>query len=91
MIEIRRMWNGGPLRQCSDEHHNGFQYYEHTDRNHPELSWRGYTGAYVCEGCQKPCAGVYRVLAVKKWLCGGCRKAVRPSKRRSVAETPVLT
>ena len=63
-IEIRRMWQGGPLRQCSEKR--------------PSNSWisygsGGYAGSYVCDRCGETGDGVYRV-AHARWWCGGCRK-----------------
>lgn len=68
---VRRMWEGGPLRQFSDtqvsSHYVGY--------SGPIL--KGYAGSYVCDRCQRPCAGVYPSHpseTQREWLCGGCRK-----------------
>jgi hypothetical protein len=65
---VRRMWEGGPLRQFSSKqaksHYVGYST--------PFLT--GYAGSYICDLCQVPCSGVYRVLPLEKWICGGCKE-----------------
>ncbi len=72
-----RMWAGGPLRQFSRSQVTS-HYKAYSGR-----FLRGYAGSYVCDGCQVPCAGIYR--GKLQWLCGGCREEtakliVRPKK-----------
>ena len=45
-----------------------------------QRSPRDFTGTYVCQQCQVPVTGVYRLAAVKKWLCGPCLDAAKPRK-----------
>jgi hypothetical protein len=76
VVQIRRMWAGGPLRQWSEKRE--------------ETSWLrhlgGWIGMYVCEDCMDPAPmGVYSVrlgrnsakLESVLWLCGTCREARR--------------
>ena len=80
MIEIRRMWPGGPLREFATERPNsswGTPYQSNT--------LAGFAGRYVCESCLKPSPmGVYQVTAAQNrgssWLCAACREKVRPRK-----------
>ena len=65
---VIRMWNGGPLRQFSGTKLSG----HYVAYSSPILT--GYAGSYVCDECQRPCAGVYFVRPVGVWLCGTCRK-----------------
>jgi hypothetical protein len=67
---VRRMWEGGLLRQFRDKQAaNHYIAY-----SSPIL--KGYAGSYVCDGCLRPCAGVYRAKALRVWLCGLCRKGI---------------
>lgn len=65
-IELKRMWPDGPLRQFSNAS-------KRPATSFIALAGGGYGGSYVCEGCSKPCDGVYRVMPARKWL-GGCCK-----------------
>ena len=71
-IEIKRMWDGGPLREWSPsnpDHH--LMYY----------AKGGYVGSYVCDFCRNPCNGVYHIKNSDSWTCGSCKKpAKEPSK-----------
>jgi len=72
----RRMWNGGPLRQFSNIPAGG-HYIRYSSR-----FLTGLAGAYVCDRCQRPSAGVYLSKPSKtrhEWLCGACK----PSKKES--------
>jgi len=76
MIEIRRMWEGGPGRQFSATRFGSATPYES-----PVL--KGFAGNYVCDECQQGCKGVYQVKASDStilWLCSPCRKTVRPRR-----------
>jgi hypothetical protein len=65
---IRRMWNGGPLRQFSVTQANG-HYIAYCS---PFLT--GYAGSYVCDRCLRPSAAVYRLRTSRQWLCATCKK-----------------
>lgn len=80
VIEVKRMFNNGPLRFVSD----------HKENN----SWLGsgngeFRGMYVCDSCQQGVVGVYRAKNAQnntaKWLCMACYKSVGalPKGRRS--------
>src|SRR3974390_2818824 len=51
-IEVRRMWEGGPLRQWTAKRPSSGKWvpYEHG----------GFAGRYVCADCQQTVAGLYR-------------------------------
>lgn len=73
-MEIRRMWEGGPLRQFSDKREaTSWHRYQS-----PILE--GYAGQYVCDDCQEAVVGVYRQKSTGKWLCRACYDSVRPDK-----------
>ena len=80
-VEIRRMWEGGPLRQCSIEHGGPCQ------RFYQSPLWSGYTGAYVCDECQRAVDGVYLVHRAGKWLGGACKstRRIAPGEKHSHA------
>lgn len=59
------MWDGGPLRQFSKRHVSS-HYKAYCG---PFL--KGFAGAYVCDGCQGPCPGIYRVD--REWQCRSCK------------------
>jgi hypothetical protein len=67
-VITKRMWAGGPLRRWSPVRTNGCPM---------PLAGGGFGGSYVCGGCQRPVAGVYRVIdrvqRRESWLCDGCR------------------
>jgi hypothetical protein len=86
-VEIRRMWEGGPLRNWSDRkatlspmsHNRG-----------------GFVGAYVCERCLGSCDGVYLVREEQSWLCGACKTVVttkqeQPAQLRRIPSTLVAS
>jgi hypothetical protein len=73
MSEVRRMWEGGPLRQWSAKR---------TNTTGLALGHGGFAGSYVCDGCQRSVDGLYDVREAKKWLCGACREARKPHVRR---------
>jgi hypothetical protein len=62
-----RMWEGGPLRQFGSTQAKS----HYVAYSSPFLT--GYTGSYVCERCEEPCAGVYHVQPLGIWVCGGCK------------------
>ena len=67
--EIRQMWDFGPLRRWSP-----------TKTTQTPLGYSvGFVGSYICERCSEPCDGVYRLREPKKWVCGDCKRTVRPS------------
>ena len=72
-IEVKRMWDGGPLRQWSATRplNAGGNWVRYQSRD-----LDGYAGAYVCDGCRMPCRGVYFVQRVSKWLCKACKGKV---------------
>lgn len=72
-IEIRRMWEGGPLRQWSDKARgSAWNYYE-------KAQTVGYAGSYVCDKCSNPVYGVYRLN--QGWICAACKAGKSPAKR----------
>jgi hypothetical protein len=88
-IEVRRMWEGGPLRQWSkDNPQRNLTGYAVGLGNELE----GYVGSYVCEECGEPCGGVYRRRGAAggeaKWVCGACRSGRGKNKG---GEIPGLT
>ena len=66
MVQIRRMWEGGPLRLWSAS----------ANSKCPILYSAvisGFVAAYVCEQCLEPSGGVYQSHdKEQKWLCGAC-------------------
>lgn len=74
---VRRMWEGGPLRQFSKtqvkSHYVGY--------SGPFL--KGYAGSYVCDLCLLPSAGVYFLRPQRSWLCGKCKRKVQRSRKGS--------
>jgi hypothetical protein len=80
-IEIKRMWEGGPLRQWSDTRQTsgGWLYYTNSQMT-------GYAGSYVCDECRQSTPGVYYVSSVKKWLCRACKKLAKSSKQAKAAD-----
>jgi hypothetical protein len=69
--DVRRMWDGGPLRQFSDKQAAA----HYVTYSSPIL--KGYAGAYVCGQCRWPSAGVYFVRPVKNWFCGSCKRTIQ--------------
>lgn len=65
---VRRMWEGGPLRQFSETQASS----HYVAYSAPFL--KGYAGSYVCALCQRPSAGIYLVRKADKWLCGACKE-----------------
>ena len=65
---VKRMWAGGPFRRWSPVRTSGCPM---------PLAGGGFGGSYVCGECQRPVAGVYRVIdrvqRRESWLCDGCR------------------
>ena len=63
-----RMWPGGPLRRWSFARSAGCSI---------PLAGGGYGGAYVCERCQSPSPGIYRVIqgvqSLASWICASCK------------------
>lgn len=68
---VRRMWEGGPLRQFSQTQVGG----HYIRISSPLLT--GYAGSYVCDRCLRPSAGVLRPPTLQEWLCGGCKAQIR--------------
>jgi hypothetical protein len=66
-MEIRRMWEGGPVRQWSEKACSGANHYYES----PQM--KGYAGAYVCDRCKKAGLGVYYDKGSGEWICGTCR------------------
>jgi len=72
---IQRMWDGGPLRQFSSS-----QVASHYIRySSPILT--GMAGAYVCDRCLHPSAGVHFVRHSDNWLCAACKKRTQRVRR----------
>jgi len=67
-VIIRRMWEGGPLRQIADTKVSPvYRAYVYGG------SRCTFAGRYVCDGCIEPAIGVYRQKRSGLWVCGGCR------------------
>lgn len=68
----KRMWPDGPLRLWSPVRAGGCRM---------PLANGGFGGAYVCEGCLVPVAGVYRVIdGVQRqqwWFCAMCKNRAK--------------
>lgn len=71
--KARVMWPGGPTRVWSPARH---------PKAKMPLDSGGYGGPYVCQGCNRPCAGVRPVKVglqgARKWVCGS---SCRPSSK----------
>ncbi len=71
--EVKRMWNGGPLRQFSE--------------GRGTASWTaydggGYAGSYICDSCSEAVLGLY--LAIPGiWVCADCRRRAKPTRQRA--------
>jgi hypothetical protein len=73
MIETKRMWEGGPLRQIANT--------QVTSSFIPLGKLSGtpqFAGSYVCGRCTRPTVGVYMVPAAQEWICSECRESLRP-------------
>jgi hypothetical protein len=75
MIEIQRMWPGGPLRHFSIEKRQPAGHY--IAYSSPILT--GWAGAYVCDLCRESSDGLYFARGEQKWLCGAGKTQCRPS------------
>lgn len=71
-IEVKRMWESGPLRQFSDQREAS------TWNRYQSATLDGFAGQYVCDDCQQPVVGVYRQKSGAKWYCKACHVKVRP-------------
>ena len=80
-IEVKRMWDGGPLRQWAPQRplHAGSTWVFYSG------VIGGYVGPYVCDQCEQPVVGVYRVYHVKKWICKACYELIRSPRKRKKA------
>jgi hypothetical protein len=80
--QVKQMWPGGPLRRFSPIRKGGCQL---------PLEGGGFGGSYVCEGCQVPVAGVYRVIdrveRRESWVCAGCKTQREEAKSRTFEES----
>ena len=72
-VQIRRMWQGGPLRLFAATK---------TNNTKVGLASGGFGGSYVCDGCKRLAHGVHRVQSFGNggancatWLCGRCKAA----------------
>ena len=82
-VEIRRMWEGGPLREVyvgpplSKRQRAPGQFL---------LNAKGLcVGRYVCDRCQEGCNGVYHLTTPSTnilWLCAPCKEAIRPKQKQ---------
>jgi len=86
-VQIRRMWEGGPLRQWSEKR---------TNRTGIALASGGFGGCYVCDGCRMPVKGIYLLRGESLpcridfgWVCQPCRRAVRPRKEQPAQLRPM--
>ena len=71
-IHILRAWNGGPLRQFSENKLT--QAWLSYDYKGDEK--RRFAGRYICDLCQQPVGGVYEPnYRLQAWACGSCRAA----------------
>lgn len=70
--EVKRMWEGGPLRNFSETRMNGWISAHHG----------GFLGPYACEECRETTDGVYRTDG--GWL-GGCCWDASSRRRRALA------
>jgi hypothetical protein len=77
-IEIKRMWEGGPLRQWSAERPLKGKWIAYATG--------GFAGCYVCEWCQESADGVYFVREPQKWLCGACKRALGKHRNAKAAD-----
>lgn len=75
-MQARYMWQGGPLRQWAPKQPKG--------KSWVKLAGDGFAGSYVCERCQRPVDGVYRVLEPQKWVCGPCKDALKSEASKSI-------
>jgi len=69
---VRRMWEGGPLRQWSEKRESSKWI---------PYAAGGYVAQYVCDQCRRPSQGVYRAISPGKWLCGPCKQRERTHSR----------
>lgn len=79
-VETKQMWSNGPIRLWSPVRERGCQM---------PLANGGFGGAYICEGCLVPVAGVYRVSGrvqgLQSWLCATCK--AHPKRKRAARAT----
>jgi len=66
-VAIRRMWEGGPLRQVAETPVSPV-YRAYVCGG----SRCTFAGRYVCDGCMEPAIGVYRQKRSGLWVCRGC-------------------
>ncbi len=76
MIQVREMWQSGPLRRFS------------TERPSPQwipLAGGGYASNYVRAGCRKDVKGVHQTP--DGWWCGECRRnsQINPQQGKATA------
>jgi hypothetical protein len=91
LIQIRHMWEGGPLRQWSEKREKT-SWLRHLD---------DWVGMYVCEDCREPAPyGVYSVAFRSEsgaarnclmWLCGACKEAGRQRREQPAGLRRYLT
>lgn len=67
-MEIRQMWEEGPLREYS---------LNREKQGQAPLDSGGYAGMYVCGECGASVVGVYRVA--NNWICSACKTGRKPS------------
>jgi predicted SprT family Zn-dependent metalloprotease len=78
-LEIKRIFDGGPLRYVSDIRQNNYWTAQGNGQ---------YRGPYVCDDCRQTAVGVYRVAGeakknTAKWICRACYELIRsPGKRK---------
>jgi hypothetical protein len=83
MFQIKRMWEGAPLRQFAAAR--------------PHRSWGvphagdGYVGQYVCEFCLHAVIGVYLAcnfagMTKQAWVCAACRYRDQSRQRGNGSE-----
>jgi hypothetical protein len=72
-IHILRAWNGGPLRQFS-ENKRSPSWLSYDYKGDPR---RRFAGQYVCDLCKNPVSGIYEPnYRVEVWSCRSCRKGL---------------
>ena len=78
--EVKVMWPDGPSRMWSAVRCGGAAMPQENG---------GFAGSYVCQACEVPVAGVYRVFCTvrlrERWLCAACRTGEKANLASEVA------
>jgi hypothetical protein len=86
LVQIRRMWEGGPLREIYVGPHISRK--QRAPGNFMLNAQGLYVGAYVCDHCGTNCEGLYEAATPSTsayWLCRGCKEGVT-TKREQPAQ-----